>query len=125
MPELTSQQEAALHKAEADVEALRAHVQALLGETQYADLEHADIGLQIVLHAVEETLEHQGLAGEMLHTPDAAAHAQAEGWLSDVKRIHAEASRMLASQPNEDLETAIKALTVATGSLEEVAERYE
>jgi hypothetical protein len=32
---------------------------------------------------------------------------------------------MLSSRPNDDLETAIKALTVATGSLEEVAERYE
>jgi hypothetical protein len=125
MSELTSQQEAALHEFEENVEALRARVQALLAETQYADLEHADIGLQIVLHAVEETLEHKGLAGEIPHTPDAAAHWKAEGWLSDVKRIRAEAGRMLAAQPNEDLETAIKALTVATGSLEEVAERYE
>ena len=125
MPELTSQQETALRKVEEDVEALRGRVQTLLAETQYADLEHADIGLQIVLHAVEETLEHKGLAGEITHTPDAGAHAKAESWLGDVKRIHAEAGQMLSSQPNEDLETAIKALTVATGSLEEVAERYE
>jgi hypothetical protein len=125
MPELTSQQEAALRKVEEDVEALRARVQALLAETQYEDLEHADIGLQIVLHAIDETLEHKGLAGDIPHMPDAAAHEQAEGWLNDVKRIHAEASQMLSSRPNEDLETAIKALTVATGSLEEVAERYE
>ena len=125
MPELTSQQESALQKVEQEVEALRVRVQSLLAETQYTDLEHADIALQIVLHAVEETLEHKGLGGEIRHTPDVAAHARAERWLGDVKRIQGEASEMLAAQPNEDLETAIKALAVATGSLEEVAERYE
>ncbi|HLF79519.1 MAG TPA: hypothetical protein VJB57_18715 [Dehalococcoidia bacterium] len=125
MLELTSQQEAAPHRVEEDAEALRGRVQALLAETRYEDLEHADIGLQFVLHAVEETLEHKGLAGDIPHTPDAAAHARAESWLNDVKRIHAEATELLAAHPNGDLETAIKALTVATRSLEEVAERYE
>jgi hypothetical protein len=44
MPELTSQQEPALHRVEEEVEALRGEVQALLTETHYEDLEHADIG---------------------------------------------------------------------------------
>lgn len=125
MSELTSQQEAALHRVEEDVETLRGRVQALLAETRYEDLEHADIGLQIVLHAVEETPEHKGLAGQIHHEPNPAAHARAESWLRDVQRIHEEASELLAAHPNEDLQTAIKALTVATGSIEEVVERYE
>jgi hypothetical protein len=41
---LTSQQEPALHRVEEEVEALRGEVQALLTETHYEDLEHADIG---------------------------------------------------------------------------------
>ena len=81
--------------------------------------------LQIVNHAVEEVLEHTGLGGEIKHQSDASAHDRASGWLNDAQRIQSEARALLASQPNEDLETAIKALTIATGSLEEVVERYE
>jgi hypothetical protein len=34
-------------------------------------------------------------------------------------------SHLLKTHPGEDLETALKALEIAEGSLEEVVERYE
>ena len=125
MPELNAQQENALRGVIRDIAALREKLQTLHAETRYEDLEHADLGLQIVNHAVEEVLEHTGLGGEIKHQSDASAHDRASGWLNDAQRIQSEARALLASQPNEDLETAIKALTIATGSLEEVVERYE
>ena len=125
MSELNQQTEQALHQAKADAEALRDRIQTLYRETKYEDLEHAGLGLDIVEHALEEVLEHTGLGGEIAHEPDPAAHRQTAGWLNDVKRIHTEATAFLASHPSEDLETALKALTIATGSLEEVEERYE
>ena len=36
-----------------------------------------------------------------------------------------ELQQLMGSHPSEDLETAIKAPTIAEGSLHEVAERYE
>ena len=125
MSELNQQTEQALRQAKADAEALRDRIQTLSRETKYEDLEHAGLGLDIVEHALEEVLEHTGLGGEIGHEPDPAAHRQTVGWLNDVKRIHTEATEFLASHPSEDLETALKALTIATGSLEEVEERYE
>jgi hypothetical protein len=42
-----------------------------------------------------------------------------------VKGLRAQGSKFLKTHPSEDLETALKALEIAEGSLEEVAEHYE
>jgi hypothetical protein len=39
--------------------------------------------------------------------------------------LRAQAGKFLKTHPSEDLETALKALAIAEGSLEEVAEHYE
>jgi hypothetical protein len=125
MPELSTENAQALRTAIGDADALRERILMLYRETEYEDLEHAAIGLEIVHHAIDEVLEHTGLGGHIGGTPDADAHRQADAWQADVRRILVEAGRLLTTHDNEDLETAIKALTVAAGSLEEVAERYE
>jgi hypothetical protein len=109
----------------ADADALRARILDLHVQTGYEDLEHGALGLEIVHHAIDEVLEHTGLGGRIAGSQDAEAHRMAERWKADVERILGEANELLATHENEDLETAIKALTVAEGSLEEVAERYE
>jgi hypothetical protein len=48
-----------------------------------------------------------------------------ERWLTQVRELRRQAQAFLASHPNEDLETALKALEIAQGSLHEVAEHYE
>lgn len=107
-----------------EVESLQGRIRALHQQTGNEDLEHAALGLEIVHHALEEVAEHTGLSGHIEPTQDAAAHRQAEGWLSAVRNLRAEAESFLRSHSNEDLETAIRALTIAEGSLDEVAERY-
>jgi hypothetical protein len=114
-----------LQQAKSQVERLRQQIQALYERTHYEDLEHAGLGLDIVEHAIEETLEHTGLGGHIQRQSDAVAHQQAERWLEQVQGLRREAQAFLASHPNEDLETALKALEIAQGSLREVAERYE
>jgi hypothetical protein len=42
-----------------------------------------------------------------------------------VKGLQAQAGKFLKTHPSEDLETALKALEIVRGSLEEVAEHYE
>jgi hypothetical protein len=125
MPEITPQAEAALKQAMSDSLALHERLMSLYRETQYEDLEHGAMALEIVKHTIEETLEHKGLGGHILGTNDPDAHRQAEGWKADVERIIASAAQLLTSHSNEDLEIAIKALTIAEGSLEEVAEKYQ
>lgn len=50
---------------------------------------------------------------------------QAKQWHKIVVGLRVEGSKFLKTHPSEDLETALKALTIAKGSLEEVAEHYE
>jgi hypothetical protein len=107
------------------VEQLRQQIQSVHQRTHYEDLEHADLGLQIVRHALEEVIEHTGAGGHITSTPDPQAHQQAEAWLGQVRQMQTDATTFLVIHPSEDLETAIKALTIAAGSLHEVAERYE
>ena len=104
---------------------LRQRVTDLHKRTGYEDLEHAALGLEIVEHALEEVAEHTGLGGHIEGTHDAAAHQQAEGFVDQVRRLQEQARSFLSTHPSEDLETALKALTIAEGSLHEVAERYE
>ncbi len=125
MSDLTPQAESELRQIIGQVEQLRQQVQAVHQRTHYEDLEHADLGLEIVHHALEEVLEHTGQGGHIESTPDRQAHQQAEAWLAQVRQLRGAAQSFLGSHPSEDLETAIKALTIAEGSLHEVAERYE
>jgi hypothetical protein len=114
-----------LQQAISAVEQLRQQIHAVYERTHYEDLEHAGLGLEIVAHAIEETLEHTGVGGHIPRQSDAAAHQQVERWLEQVQRLRREAQEFLAGHHSEDLETALKALEIAQGSLHEVAERYE
>ena len=125
MSDVTPQAEGELRQIMGQVEGLRQQIQAMHQRTQYEDLEHADLGLEIVHHAIEEVLEHTGEGGHIESTPDTQAHEQAEAWLAQVRQLRGAAQSFLGTHQSEDLETAIKALTIAEGSLHEVAERYE
>ena len=74
---------------------------------------------------MEETLEHTGLGGEIRHKPNPKAHRRANQWHKIVKGLKNQGSKFLQTHPSEDLETALKALEIAEGSLEEVVEHYE
>jgi hypothetical protein len=94
-------------------------------KTGYEDLAHGVLALEIAEHTVEETLEHTGLGGEIEHKSNPKAHRQAKQWHKIVKGLRVQGRKFLKSHPSEDLETALKALQIAEGSLEEVAEHYE
>lgn len=113
---------AALQK---EVQRLQKKLQAVHKKTGYEDLAHGVLALEIAEHTVEETLEHTGLGGEIEHHSDAKAYRQAKQWLNTVRGIKNQANKFLGAHPSEDLETALKALAIAEGSLEEVAEHYE
>ena len=113
---------AALQK---EAQRLQKKLQAVHKKTGYEDLAHGVLALEIAEHTVEETLEHTGLGGEIEHHSDAKAYRQAKQWLNTVRGIKNQANKFLGAHPSEDLETALKALAIAEGSLEEVAEHYE
>jgi NAD+--asparagine ADP-ribosyltransferase len=104
---------------------LQRELQAIHKKTGYEDLEHGVLALQIAEHAVEETLGHTGLSGEIQHKPNPKAHRQAKQWQKIVKDLRVQGNKFLKTHPSEDLETALKALEIAECSLEEVAEHYE
>jgi hypothetical protein len=104
---------------------LQKQLEAIHRKTGYEDLAHGVLALQIAEHTVEETLEHTGLGGEIQHKPNPTAHHKAKGWHKIVKDVRVQGGRFLKTHPSEDLETALKALAIAEGSLEEVAEHYE
>jgi hypothetical protein len=104
---------------------LQKKLQAIHKKTGYEDLAHGVFALEIAEHTVEETVEHAGLGGEIAHQPDSKAYRQAKQWLNTVKDITNQGNKFLRAHPSKDLETALKALAIAEGSLEEVAERYE
>ena len=105
---------------------LQKKLQVIHKKTGYEDLDHGVLALQIAEHTVEETLEHTGLGGEIQRKPNLAAHRKAKEWRNVVKNLRVQGGgRFLKTHPSEDLETALKALTIAEGSLEEVAEHYE
>jgi hypothetical protein len=104
---------------------LQTRLEAIHKKTGYEDLAHGALALQIAEHTVEETLEHTGLGGDIEHTRNPRAHRQAKQWQKIVKDLRAQGGKFLKTHPSEDLETALKALEIAAGSLEEVAEHYE
>jgi len=104
---------------------LQKELKAIYKKTGYEDLEHGVLALEIAEHTVEETLEHTGLGGEIRHKPNPKAHRQAKEWHKIVKGLRVRGGKFLKTHASEDLETALKALAIAEGSLEEVAEHYE
>ena len=104
---------------------LQTRLQAIHKKTGYEDLAHGVLALQIAEHTIEETLEHTGMGGEIRHKPNPSAHRLAKKWQNIVKDLRIQGGMFLKTHPSEDLETALKALEIAEGSLEEVAERYE
>ena len=125
MSELTRAQKAQLTALRKQINRLQKNLATIHRKTGYEDLEHGVLALQIAEHTVEETLEHTGLGGEIQHKRNLQAHRQAKQWYKIVKGIKNQGIKFLKSHPSEDLETALKALTIAAGSLEEVAEHYE
>jgi hypothetical protein len=125
MTQLGKAQEDQLKGLMKDFKRLQKQLKAIHDKTGYEDLEHGVLALQIAEHTVEETLEHTGLGGEIRHKPNPKAHRQAKQWHKIVKGLRAQAGKFLRSHSSEDLETALKALEIVEGSLEEVAEHYE
>jgi hypothetical protein len=125
MAELSQAQKDKLKGLMGEFEQLQKQLRAIHNKTGYEDLEHGVLALQIAEHTVEETLEHTGLGGEIEHKPNPKAHRQAKQWHKIVKDLRNQGGKFLRTHPSEDLETALKALEIAEGSLEEVAEHYE
>ena len=59
------------------------------------------------------------------HKRNPKAYRQAKQWHKIVKGLRVQGGKFLKTHPSEDLETALKVLEIAEGSLEEVAEHYE
>jgi hypothetical protein len=104
---------------------LQKQLRKVYEKSGYEDLAHGLLALEIAEHAVEEAIEHTGLGGEIERKPNPKAHRQVRRWQKIVKGLRIQAGKFLKAHPNEDLETAVKALEIAAGSLAEVAERYE
>ena len=125
MTQLGHAQENQLKVLMKEFKRLQKQLQVIHDKTGYEDLEHGVLALQIAEHTVEETLEHTGLGGEIQRKPNPAAHRRAKQWREIVKGLRAQGGKFLRTHPSEDLETALKALAIAEGSLQEVAEHYE
>jgi len=125
MAEVSQAQKDKLKGLMGEFKQLQKQLRAIHNKTGYEDLEHGVLALQIAEHTVEETLEHTGLGGEIEHKPNPKAHRQAKQWHKIVKDLRNQGGKFLRTHPSEDLETALKALEIAEGSLEEVAEHYE
>jgi hypothetical protein len=125
MAQLQQAQKDRLKVLRRELKQLQKQLQAIRDKTGYEDLAHGVLALQIAEHTVEETLEHTGLGGEIPRESDAKAHRQAKQWQKIVNGVRVQGGKFLEMHPGEDLETALKALEIAEGSLEEVAEHYE
>src|SRR3989441_8893662 len=125
MTQLRRAQEDQLKILMGEFKRLQKQLQVIHEKTGYEDLEHGVLALQIAEHTVEETLEHTGLGGEIQRKPNPAAYRKVKQWHKIVKGLRAQGGSFLRTHPSEDLETALKALEIAEGSLEEVAEHYE
>ncbi len=125
MTQLEQAQKDQLEALKEEFKQLQKRLEAIHKKTGYEDLSHGVLALQIAEHTVEETLEHTGLGGEIQHKKNLKAHRQAKQWHKIAKGLRIQGGKFLKTHPSEDLETALKALEIAEGSLEEVAERYE
>ncbi|HEY1234525.1 MAG TPA: hypothetical protein VGH22_14195 [Candidatus Binatia bacterium] len=125
MAQVKQKQKTQLAALQKEFQRLRKKLQAVHQKTGYEDLAHGMLALEIAEHTIEETLEHTGLGGEIEHQSDVKAYRQAKQWLNRVKDVKNQGNKFLRTHPSDDLETALKALAIAEGSLEEVAEHYE
>jgi hypothetical protein len=125
MAQVTQAQKNQLSALQREFQRLQKKLKAIHRKTGYDDLAHGVLALEIADHTVEETLEHTGLGGEIQHKSNPKAHRQAKQWYKIVKGLKNQGAKFLETHPSEDLETALKALAIAEGSLEEVAEHYE
>jgi hypothetical protein len=125
MSQLAQAQKDQLKALKGEFKRLQKQLQDIHNKTGYEDLEHGVLALEIAEHTVEETLEHTGLGGAIEHKKNPKAHRQAKQWHKIVKGLRVQGGKFLKTHPSEDLETALKALEIAEGSLEEVAEHYE
>jgi hypothetical protein len=125
MAQLGKVQIARLKTLKKEFKRLQKQLQGIHRKTGYEDLGHGVLALEIAEHTVEETLEHTGLGGEIQHKRNLKAHRQAKQWYKVVKGLRNQGGKFLKAHPSEDLETALKALEIAEGSLEEVVEHYE
>ena len=125
MAQLKQAQKDQLRVLKTEFKRLQKRLRAIHKKSGYEDLVHGVLALEIAEHAVEETLEHSGLGGEIEHKRNLKAYRQAKQWHKIVKGLGAQTGKFLRTHPSEDLETALKALEIAEGSLEEVAEHYE
>jgi hypothetical protein len=125
MAQVTQAQKNQLAALEREFQRLQKRLEAIHRKTGYEDLAHGVLALEIAEHTVEETLEHTGLGGEIQHKRNPKAYRQAKQWHKIVKGLKSQGSKFLKTHPSEDLETALKALAIAEGSLEEVVEHYE
>lgn len=65
--------------------------------------------------------EHTQSSGKIRHETNPTAYSKAKEWLTIVKNLREQAGTFLKTHPSEDLKTALQALAIAEGSLEEVA----
>ena len=122
---MTRAQENALKALRRELPRLGKRLQVLHEGTAYEDLGHAVLALEIAEHAVNEALERTGLSGEIQKAPNPTLHRHVLRWHETVKDVRAQGATFLRKHASEDLETALKALEIAAGSFEEVAERCE
>jgi hypothetical protein len=125
MAQVEQAQKTQLTALKKDFKRLQKQLEAIHKKTGYEDLAHGVLALEIAEHTIEETLEHSGLGGEIQHKRNVKAHRRAKQWYKIVRGIKNQANQFLKTHASEDLETALKALKIAEGSLEEVAEHYE
>jgi hypothetical protein len=125
MSQLGQAQKNQLTALRKELQRLQKQLAAIHKKTGYEDLAHGVLALEIAEHTVEETLEHTGQGGAIQHKPNPKAHRQAKQWHKTVKGLRVQGGQLIKSHPTEDLETALKALEIAEGSLEEVAEHFE
>lgn len=125
MAQLRQAQKDQLETLKEELEQLQKRLQAIYKKTGYEDLSHGVLALQIAEHAIEETLEHTGLGGEIQHKKNIKAYRQAKQWHKIVKGLKNQGGKFLRTHRSEDLETALKALEIAEGSFAEVVEHYE
>ena len=125
MARVRQKQKTQLVALQKDCQRLQKKLHAVHKQTGYEDLAHGVLAVEIAEHTIEETLEHAGLGGEIEHKPDGKAYRQAKQWLNTVQGIKNQGNKFLKAHPSEDLETALKALAIAEGSLQEITEHYE
>jgi prefoldin subunit 5 len=114
-----------LKKIVEEVERLKSNVAELYRKTRYEDLEHAELGFEIVEHALGEVIEHTGKGGTIKSAADPQALKIALELKNDLSELQEKATNLLTiHSEDEDLQTGIKALELCKGSFEEVIERY-